>query len=157
MSAEFIRRNAEEIYQGVYYTAQTAIGEEDGGIASMFEEESHGYGSGFANAGGAKVIEKILAHVQADDLIERIMSIPSPDIEKRFETSEHMLKSLIDEIADDVATKWHDALKRAFPEVPASDIDSAYADTKSAVSAYLSYQHTYSIEASTPTPKGMTP
>ena len=147
MSAKFIESNSEAIFHLPYYAAQTAIGEDDGGMASLFEDDGQGYNSGFANAGGALVIEKLLAYETPDAVLEGVATMPTPQMEQRFETSEHMLRSSIEEIAEDVTTKWHDALKSAFPAVPAAEIDSAFDESKSAVSAYLGFQYAYSIEA----------
>lgn len=157
MIAELMKRHAEELFLIPYYIAQTAIGEDDGGIASLFEADDQGFRSGFANAGGDRVINALLEYVASDEVVERVAMIRTPDIDQRFESSVSMLEASIGDISDDVTSKWHEALKAAFPEVPAEKIDNQYGFSKDAVSAYLQFQHSYSNEAKQKHNTGMTP
>lgn len=141
----FLERHAEEIFHVPYYLAQEAIGETDGGIASLFESDGSGYGSGFANAGGHRVVEILLREFPTDVITDRVAAIAMPQIEVRFESAEKLTKDAIVPIAEEVTKLWHGALQQAFPEV-ANQIGDYSPATVRALKKYLDFQHIYTEE-----------
>jgi hypothetical protein len=138
-----------------YWLAQTAIGEESGDIASIFECDFSDYDSGFANAGGDRVIEVLLANFEPDEIIKRLDAVAMPDIKRYFDTAELMTKAEIPEIAEEVTRKWHETLAVAFPEI-AGEIGSSFGDSTDAVTKYLKFQYVYSDEHENGGPSALT-
>ncbi len=141
----FLERYADDVYHLPYILTQDAIGETDGGIASLFECDGSDYGSGFANAGGHHVIETILRYFPADEIVDRLAKTRKPEIKQRFENSELLTKDSIPEIAEDVTRLWHAALQKTFPEI-AGQIGDHSPSTTRAVVKYLKFQHIYTAE-----------
>ncbi|NTF17115.1 hypothetical protein G6L37_01555 [Agrobacterium rubi] len=141
----FLERYADDVFRLPYVLAQDAIGETDGGIASLFESDGRDYGSGFANAGGHLVIETIFKHFPSDEIVDRIANAETPEILQRFANAELLTKDAIPQIADDVTRLWHAELQRTFPEI-ASEIGDFSPSTARAVTKYLKLQHAYTIE-----------
>lgn len=141
----FFERYADDFFHLPYLLAQDAIGETDGGIASLFECDGREYGSGFANAGGHRVAETIFRHFPSDVIVDRLATAKAPEIRQRFENAELLTKDAIPEIADDVTRKWHGVLQQTFPEI-AGLIGDFSPSTASAVTKYLKVQHAYTIE-----------
>ena len=112
----FLEKHAEDIFHMPYYLAQTAIGETDGGIASLFEADTRDCGSGFANAGGHEVAAALLEALPQEEIVRRLGVMAMPDVEQCFASAELLVSSAITDIADDVVAKWHSALSNAFPE-----------------------------------------
>lgn len=141
----FLERYADEVFHLPYLLTQDAIGETDGGIASLFECDGRDYGSGFANAGGHHVISTLLTYFPPDEIIDRIAKIEVPEIRQRFENAELLTKASIPEIAEDVTRTWHAALQKAFPEI-AGHIGDGSPSTNRAVTEYLKIQYAYTTE-----------
>lgn len=141
----FLERYAEDFFHLPYLLAQDAIGETDGGIASLFESDCRDFGSGFANAGGHVIAETIFGHFPSDVIVDRLANAEAPEIRKRFEDAELLTRASIPEIADDVTRKWHGILQKTFPEI-AGKIGDYCPATARAVTAYLKVQHAYSLE-----------
>lgn len=141
----FFVRYSSEIFHLPYYLAQTAIGEDEGAAAGLFDCDSRGYGSGFANAGGHVVVETLLDHFEANEIIARVTAMEELDIEVRFERPELMTRDSIEGIAEDVARLWHKALAQSFPEV-AEIVGDPNPSSIRAVRAYLEFRHAYSDE-----------
>lgn len=141
-----MEKHADEVFYAPYRLAQTAIGETDGGIASMFECDFSDHGSGLANAGAHLVVQTILEHVDEADFVERAKWLETPELAQRFERAELLTADAIPEISEDVTSVWHDTLKRVFPEVPPENIDACFQATTAAVNKYLKLQHIYSDE-----------
>jgi hypothetical protein len=148
----FMEKHADAVFQLPYALAQNAIGETDGGLASLFECDLSDYGSGFANAGGNRIAEALLRHYPVDEIVDRIAGIAMPDIAQRFETPDHLTRESFASIADDVVELWHGALKRAFNVVPDApvDIDASRHASLRAVTKYLKFQHIHSDELDAP-------
>ncbi len=142
---KFLERYADDVFHLPYLLTQDAIGETDGGIASLFECDLSDYGSGFANAGGHYVVSTLLTYFPPDEIVDRIATIEVPEIKQRFETAELLTKASIPEIAEDVTHKWHAALQKAFPEI-AGHIGDRSPSTSRAVVEYLKVQYVYTDE-----------
>lgn len=141
----FLARYADDVFHLPYLLAQDAIGETDGGIASLFEDDGCDYGSGFANAGGHLIVETLLRHFPADEIVDRVASIEKPEIAQRFESAELLTKDAIPQIAEDVTRLWHESLAGAFPEI-SEEIGDGSPSTSRAVAKYLKLQHAYTNE-----------
>jgi hypothetical protein len=142
---KFLERYADDVFHLPYLLTQDAIGETDGGIASIFECDGSDYGSGFANAGGDYVVSTLLTHFPPDEIVDRIAKIEPPEITQKFKTADLLTKASIPEIADDVTRVWHGALQKAFPEI-AGQIGDFSPSTARAITKYLKMQYIYTIE-----------
>lgn len=141
----FLERYADDVFHLPYVLAQTAIGETDGGIASLFECDGRDYGSGFANFGGHYVVSTLLTYFPPDEIVDRLAKTEVPEIKKRFENAELLTKASIPEIAEDVTRTWHAALQKTFPEI-AGHIGDRSPSTARAVNKYLEFQCIYTRE-----------
>lgn len=141
----FLERYADEVFHLPYLLAQDAIGETDGGIASLFECDGRDYGSGFANFGGNYVVSTLLTYFPPDEIVDRLAKTEVPEIRQRFEKAELLTKVSIPEIAEDVTRTWHAALQKTFPEI-AGHIGDRSPSTARAVTKYLEFQYIYTTE-----------
>lgn len=147
---DLITKYSEELFHIPYLLTQNAIGETDGGVASIFEETADG--SGFADAGGEYVIDAILKSVGEQDFVDGIVNLYhkasefEPLVKQRYDDAEYLIKADIPSICEEVAVVWHNALKGTFPTIEAADIDKCLPQTKRALSAYLDVQYAYTKE-----------
>lgn len=157
-----INEYSDDIFYIAYSLASKVIGENDPDVAGQFESEVYPTHSGFANAGGKEVMIAITGYVDDDFFKSRIveMNKSRDDLEagvtERYDNAEMMKQDDIPMLAHDLSVVWHDALKDAFPEVPADAIDNTLAATNSAFTAYLKHHYIYSLEhngADGPTPR----
>ncbi len=141
-----MQNHADELFYAPYRLAQDAIGETDGGIASLFECDLSDHGSGLANAGAHLVVQTILEHVGEADFVRRAKWLAPPDVAQRFASAELLTKDAIPEIAAEVASTWHEMLKGVFTEVPSEQIDDCLQATTNAATEYLKVQYVYTDE-----------
>ncbi|MBY3433696.1 hypothetical protein HFN89_05985 [Rhizobium laguerreae] len=135
-----ITTNRSVLFHAAYYTAQSAIGEEDGGVASLYEDNEIGYRETFANQGGAKPINVILGHLTGMEVVQRLAAGGEPDIQPVDEVSDEALPG----IAKSVAAAWIGFLQQQFPEVPANEIVATTYDAEKAFLHYLTFEQEFS-------------
>jgi hypothetical protein len=135
-----ITTNRTVLFHAAYWIAQTAIGEEDGGVADHYEHNDFGYRETFANQGGAKPINVILEHLSGMDVVKRLEAAIEPDIEPAAEVTDEALP----EIAKSAATAWIGFLQQQFPEVPANKIAETSYDAEKAFLHYITFEQEFS-------------
>ncbi|MCS4089137.1 hypothetical protein [Rhizobium sp. BK176] len=135
-----ITPNRTVLFHAAYWIAQTAIGEEDGGVADHYEYNGFGYRETFANQGGATPINVILDHLSSMDVVRRLEAAGEPDIEPAAEVTDEALP----EIAKSVAAAWIGFLQQQFPEVPADKIAETTHDAEKAFLHYITFEQEFS-------------
>jgi hypothetical protein len=135
-----ITPNKAVLFHAAYLVAQTAIGEEYGGVAELYEQNDFGYRETFANQGGAEPINVILAHLSNMDVIRRLEAAGVPDIAPAVEVTDDALP----EIAKSIAFAWIGFLQMQFPEVPAERIAETTNAAEKAFLHYITFEQEFS-------------
>ncbi|NTF16840.1 hypothetical protein G6L37_00175 [Agrobacterium rubi] len=109
---------ADRIMQAFYYLGQHLIGEEDGGVADMVEDELD-----FTGTVGVPVAALVAAAVGDEQLVDRLAAFGDADLVADIEPlcgpGESFSPDLADDAADVVASKLLAKINTIFPEVDA--------------------------------------
>jgi hypothetical protein len=146
----FIVTHRDTLFHAAYHMAQSAIGELDGGVASLYDDSRFGYHDTFANEGGAGPINAILEYVGGLDLVHRLQAAEVPHVDQFDGVSGEAIL----EIAQQVTTQWIAFLLQQFPEVPGDQIRNTANDAESAFAHYLRFEQAYTDAYGTPHQRG---
>lgn len=135
----FIVTNRRVLFDAAYAIAQTLIGEQDGGVSSLYEHSRWAYMDTFANEGGAEPINAILRYVNGIDAVRRIEAAEVRQVEEFQDVRDET----IPEIAKLATSAWIDYLVSQFPEVPADEVRHAASGAEKAFNHYLRFEQAY--------------
>lgn len=122
-----------------YWHAQTVLGVDDGGFASMYESDVRNYGGRFSNEIGGPLLEQVREAVGPElfsasaQLLFADSILGSVDARLRDDASPEELSKAAEQVA--LAVIGH--LKAAFPEAPASVIDERKHEIHDFAVAYM--------------------